>query len=306
MTTVNLRASLARGVMRTVVRTAVRPILSPRLAVPMQRRLTGLVTQLNRLPKGVDASTPDMQGVQALCVQPSGQTPHSAVLYLHGGGYVLGTPQGYQNIAGHLALAAQTAVYAPDYRLAPEHPYPAAVEDTVSAYRWLLDQGYAPEKLAIGGDSAGGGLTLAAAVAIREQDLPMPAVLLLISPWLDLTLSGKTMHSKSRVDPMLRQAWLQRAAHQYMSDTALDNPGGSPLFAELEGLPPLVIQSGQDEVLLSDSERLTERATQAGLAVTLTVYADLWHIFQLHAGQLPESKTALDELGAEFRKVIGD
>lgn len=306
MTAVNLNRSVMRGVMRAVVRASIRPILSPRLPASLQRRILGAITLINRPPRGVDIAPVDMHNVPALQVQPHGQEPQTAVLYLHGGGYVLGAPQGYRNVAGYLARSADAAVYTADYRLAPEHPFPAALDDAVSAYRWLLAQGYAPEKIAIAGDSAGGGLSVAAAVAIREQGLPMPGALLLISPWVDLTLSGETMHSNSRADPMLRQSWLQRAARQYMSDSPLDAPGGSPLFAELNDLPPMIIQSGQDEVLLSDSKRLSEHATAAGIAVTLQVYTGLWHVFQVHAGQLPESKAAIEALGKQFRQIIGN
>ena len=302
---IQLPKSLMRSVMRGVVRGVLKPVLGTGLSVTTQRRIVSAITTSNRPPRGVDVGPLDMHGVPALKVAPSGQnsSPNKAILYLHGGAYVLGAAKGYRNVAGHLALATGADVFTIDYRLAPEHPYPAAVDDAVSAYEWLLEQGYTPEKIAIGGDSAGGGLTLATALALREQNIGLPCALALISPWVDLTLSGNTLQTKANADAMLRETWLARSAKQYMGNAPLDHPGGSPLFADLAGLPPMLIHTGEDEILLDDSRRLAERAQTAGVQVSHKIYADLWHVFQLHAGMMPESAAALDDLGDELNQA---
>ncbi len=304
---IHLPKSLMRSVMRGIVRGVLKPVLGTGLSVTAQRRIVGAITKTNRPPRGVNISTLDMQGVPALKVATAKQDKRfeTAVLYLHGGAYVLGAPKGYRNVAGHIALASGADVFAIDYRMAPEHPYPAAVDDAVSAYQWLLAQGYAPGKIAIGGDSAGGGLTLAAALALREQGAPLPCALVLISPWADLTLSGKTIQTQARADAMLRESWLARSAAQYMGDTPRDHPGGSPLFADLAGLPPLLVHTGKDEILLDDSTRLVEKAQAAGVQVNHKIYADLWHVFHLHAGIMPESAAALDDLCAQLNQLWG-
>lgn len=302
---IQLPKSAMRSIMRGVVRGVLKPVLGTALPVPVQRRIVGAITATNRPPRGVNVAKVKMHEVDALKVTSKTTTPgnNTALLYLHGGAYVLGAPSGYRNVAGHVALATGTQVYPIDYRMAPENPYPAAVEDAVSAYQWLLAQGFAPDKIAIGGDSAGGGLSLATSLALRERNLPLPAALLLISPWVDLTLSGETMQSKANADAMLRKNWITRSAKQYMADTPMDHPGGSPLFADLTGLPPLFIQTGSEEVLLDDSLRLAARAQAAGVQVKHQVYYDMWHVFQIHAGILPESGLALDTLCEQLKQV---
>lgn len=301
--TTTLNNSLMRAVMRMALRCLLKPVLGAGLPVSVQRRVIGMVTLINRPPGGVTVSAIDMAGVPGLHISPAGQQGNSdtALLYLHGGGYVFGASKGYRNVGGHIALATQSDVYMADYRLAPEHPCPAAVDDALDAYQWLLQQGYAPEKIAIGGDSAGGGLALAAAVELRDRKLLQPAALMLISPWLDLTLSGESIAVKANVDPLLQRSWLARSARQYMQDQPLDSPAGSPLFAQLAGLPNLIIHCGADEILLDDSLRLAHRAMVAGLEVHYRVYADLWHEFHIHAGLMPESRIALDDLSEQLR-----
>ena len=297
-TTEKLPKSLRRGIMRAVVRGVLRPMLGTGLSVPTQRRVVGAITAINRPPRGVTVTSQAMDGVPAIQVSVARQKQkaESAILYLHGGAYVLGAAQGYRNVAGHIAVNTGADVFCADYRMAPEHPYPLAVDDAVAAYRWLLAQGYAPQKIAIAGDSAGGGLALASALALRDQNVALPAALVLISPWVDLTLSGESVHIKTRVDAMLRASWLTRSAQQYMQGSPLDHPGGSPLFADLTGMPPMIIHTGSDEILLDDSKRLAERAQAAGVAVNHKIYANLWHVFHIHAGLMPEADAALDDI----------
>jgi acetyl esterase/lipase len=220
------------------------------------------------------------------------------LLYLHGGGYTIGSPRTHRALTSHLAAAARCQVLVPDYRLAPEHPYPAALQDTLAAYRCLLER-FAPEQIAIGGDSAGGGLTLCTALAIRDAGLPMPRALVLLSPWTDLGLSGETIDGLDAIDPMLGRAWLQRAVDAYRGDLPASDPRVSPLHASLHGLPPMLVQVGSDEILLSDSRRLVEKARAGGLDVRLEIEPGYWHDFQIHAGVLDAADAAIGRI-ADF------
>ena len=240
----------------------------------------------------------DMGGVPARRLRSTNANSHQVILYLHGGAYILGGPISHGNVAAQLGHAAGAEGYFPDYRLAPEHPFPAALDDALAAYRWLLAQGHAPHNIIIAGDSAGGGLTLATAVAIRDSQMPQPAALVLISPWVDLTLSGESINSRASRDPLLRPSWLRWGAKAYCGGEDASHPGCSPLFADLAGLPPMLIHVGSEEILLDDSLRLEQRAKEAGVKVRLHVYENMWHDFQAHIGVLPESDAAFAEIGA--------
>lgn len=283
-----------------MVRGLIRPALNPRVPIAVQRRWLGVLSALNLTPRGTHRTAVTMGGVPAerLDYHDGGDL---AILYLHGGAYVLGAPRTHRSITGTLARAAGAAVFVPDYRLAPEHPCPAAVEDAVAAYRWLLDTGWTAGRIALAGDSAGGGLAVAAALALRDEGLPLPSALGLISPWVDLTLAGDSMRERAAADPMLQKDTLVQAAARYAGERGVENPFCSPLFADLGRLPMLFVQVGSDEILYSDAERLVERARLAGVAADLTVFDGLWHVFHLHAGALPEADAALVALGGHLR-----
>jgi acetyl esterase/lipase len=189
--------------------------------------------------------------------------------------------------------------------MGPEHRFPAAVDDAVAAYRWLLDAGYAPERLAIAGDSAGGGLTMATLLALRDRKLPLPATGVCLSPWVDLTMTGASMTSKLKDDPMLSREPLQMMAKHYLGNGDPRAPLASPVFAELRGLPPLLVQVSGAEVLLDDSTRLAERARAAGVAVELEVWPDMVHVWQAFAALLPEGQQAIERIGAHLAKHMG-
>ncbi|HTO55971.1 MAG TPA: alpha/beta hydrolase fold domain-containing protein, partial [Myxococcota bacterium] len=192
-----------------------------------------------------------------------------------------------------------------DYRLGPEHRFPAAVDDAVAAYRFLLDSGYSPAHLAIAGDSAGGGLTMATLVALRDARLPLPATGVGLSPWVDLTGDSATMTSKADVDPMVQRAPLLTLAGHYLGKTDPRTPLASPLFADLKGLPPLLIQVGESETLLDDSKSFSERARKAGVEVELEVWPEMIHVWQAFAALLPEGREAIARIGAHLRKRLG-
>jgi acetyl esterase/lipase len=235
--------------------------------------------------------------MSALSARPDGSEPESAVLYLHGGTYCVGSWRVYEGLITHLAVAAEAAVYAPNYRLSPEHPHPAALDDALDAYRWLLERGVSPNRIALAGDSAGGGLALATAVAIRDSELPPPASLVLISPWVDLRCDSPSMTHNVRIDPLLRPSWSRACAAMYLGQHDPADPACSPLFATHEGLPPTLIQVGSDEIILDDSTRLAERCRKAGVDVTLQKFDGLWHEFQIHVGMLEAADEAVADIG---------
>ncbi len=290
---------------RKVVKVIGGVMLSPAIPVPAARWLMSKFGGLQKPANGVSVSQVKLGGVPTEKLRPgTAASAAGAVLYFHGGAYVVGSPVSHRLLTSCLAQASGMTVFAADYRLAPEHPFPAAVEDAVAAYRALLSEGYRPENIVIGGDSAGGGLTLAAAVSLRDAKLPQPAALVLLSPWADLTLSGPTMKSKAKVDPMLTEKWLRKMADTYLHGKPAKSPTASPLFANLTGLPPMLIQVGSDEVLLSDSERLAENARAAGVKVDYHLYEDLWHVFQASQKQVPEADEALAEIVGFIRKNV--
>ena len=230
-------------------------------------------------------------------LRPPGAVAGRVVLYLHGGGYVIGSPRSHRHLAAAIASAAAASALLLDYRLAPEHPYPAAVDDATAAYRWLLDQGIAPEHVMIAGDSAGGGLTVATLLALREARVPLPAGGVCISPWVDLTCSGESYRTKAGVDPIVQQAGVAEMAQAYLGTASPRTPLASPLFADLRGLPPLLIHVGSDEVLLDDAVQLAARAKAAGVETTIEVWERMIHVWHWFLPMLDEAHAAVETIG---------
>jgi phosphinothricin tripeptide acetyl hydrolase len=224
------------------------------------------------------------------------------VLYLHGGGYVIGSPRSHRHLAAAVAAAASASALLLDYRLAPEHPFPAAVDDATAAYRWLLDQAVAPGRIVIAGDSAGGGLTVATLLALREAGVPLPAAGVCISPWVDLTCSAASYATRAEADPIVRRAGVEQMAQAYLGPTPARTPLASPLFADLRGLPPLLIHVGSDEVLLDDAVQLAERAKAAGVDATLEVYDRMIHVWHWFLPMLDEAQDAVEAVGRFVRR----
>src|SRR5690606_2652253 len=223
------------------------------------------------------------------------------VVYVHGGGYCIGSLNSHRPMLTHLAAATGGRVLAVDYRLAPEHPHPAALDDACTAYRWALAQGIDPARTVIAGDSAGGGLTLATLVALRDAGDPMPAAGVCLSPWADLTQSGATMEEKADVDPMVHAQDLDRWTKAYAGGADPASPSISPLFADLSGLPPLLIEVGTAEVLLDDARRVAARAGDVGVDVTTYEGPDLIHVWHFFAGAVPEADEGIQRVAAFIR-----
>jgi len=244
----------------------------------------------------VACSEVEVGGILADWVSTSGSGPDRAILYLHGGAYVMGSRHTHRGLAGRIAHAADARVLLPEYRLAPEHPFPAAVQDARACWRWMLSQGLHPAQMAIAGDSAGGGLALATLLALKEAGDPLPGCAVALSPWTDLQGTGHTAVPGIVDDPMLTRRGLRDSAALYAGDQ-VTHPLASPLLGELAGLPPMLLQVGSREILLADSTRFAERAHAAGVPVTLEVEEGLIHVWQMFP-HLPESAAAVARIGA--------
>jgi acetyl esterase/lipase len=251
------------------------------------------------MPTGVRAEAGTLGGVKVEWIVPDGAANTPVLFHLHGGGYVLGTPGGSRAFTTEFALRTGARVVSIAYRLAPEHPYPAAVDDAVSAYSALLAQGVPSRAIAVGGESAGGGLTIAMLLAARDQGLPMPACAFAISPWTNLTCDGDTFETKKDVDPLLTRRSLKEMGDAYIANGNPRAPYASPLFADLRGLPPLLIHVGSEEVLLDDSRILHYRAKSAGVDADLKIADEMIHVWHMFHAMLPEGATAIREI-ADF------
>jgi epsilon-lactone hydrolase len=250
--------------------------------------------KMDRLPRprGVDYLDTVVGGVPAIVATPRQIRPDRHILYIHGGAYVLGSPRSHIAMCARLAKRAAATTTVIDYRLAPEHVYPAAIDDCVAAYRAIIAD-VDPALVTIAGDSAGGGATLATVGALKAAGDPLPGAVYVLSPWTDLTGSGESLVTRAPFDPMFDASGLPEAAMTYAGDIPLDHPGVSPLFADPTGYPPTLIQTGMDEILLSDSLRLAERYEAAGVDVRLDLRDGLWHVYQAFAGYMPEATDAL-------------
>ncbi|MGB0113951.1 MAG: alpha/beta hydrolase fold domain-containing protein [Ilumatobacteraceae bacterium] len=278
------RARIAR---RSVAKTA----SGPEMTTAASRKR---MDQLDRLPRPrkVDYVDTTVGGIPAIVATPTAVEPVRHILYIHGGAYVTGSPKSHIAMVANLAKRASATATVIDYRLAPEHVHPAAIDDCVAAYRALVAD-IDPALVTIAGDSAGGGAALATACALRDAGDPLPGALYLMSPWTDLTGSGESVTTRQEFDPMLDGSRLVDAGLLYAGDTPLDDPGVSPLFADLAGLPPMLVQTGMDEILLSDSTRLADAARDAGVDVTLDLADGMWHVYQAFARFMPEADDAL-------------
>lgn len=254
------------------------------------------------VPAGVTIRRADLGGLGAEWALPDGLTDEAGagntVLYFHGGGYVIGSSVSHRHIVSRIALAAKARVLSVDYALAPENPFPAAVKDGVKAYRWLLDRGQKPEQIALAGDSAGGGLAAATLLAARDEGLPLPAGAALISPWSDLTCATGSYETRAEADPMITPEGIRELANVYLAGADPRDPLASPNFGNLAGLPPLLIQVGDDEVLLDDSRNLAARAREAGVEVELEVAPDMFHVWHAFYQMFAPGEEAIERMGA--------
>lgn len=273
----------------------VKPLLGPWMPIRLQRWGLKALAAVAAPCARVGIAPCRLDGVPAERLMPEHPKPAPVLLYFHGGGYCIGAPVTHRPLCAELAWRGRHTVYSVDYRLAPEHPFPAALDDAEAAFRGLIRLGHSAEDIVLVGDSAGGGLALALATALQERGEALPAALVLLSPWLDLSCSGDSQRERADRDPILSPATLRRWARRYLGRHAADHPACSPLFAALEGLPPVLIHVGADEILLDDSRRLHARLIDAHVKSELCEFEGLWHDFHLQVG-MAGADEAIDEI----------
>jgi len=254
----------------------------------------------------IDVTPVSIHGVPAQILEPPAFDADRALLYLHGGGYVYGSLVSHAHMVGELARAGRCRALQLDYRRAPEHPYPAAVEDACSAYRFLLEQGYAHDRIVFIGDSAGGGLVLCTLIALREARMALPAAAVCLSPWVDLLATGESYRTRVGVDPLVQRKVVDEVSSLYLNGQDPKTPTASPIYADLRGLPPLLIQVGEREILFSDSEMLAEKARAAGVEVTFEEWPEMVHVWHLHYQRLSDGHAAIARIGRFVIEKTGE
>jgi monoterpene epsilon-lactone hydrolase len=284
--TLSLRSRFWRMLLRTTFK-------EQRLTIAEERaRAAKNARFMSRIPKGVKVEKIDIDGIRAAWIYPSNSEGEKVVLHLHGGGYVVGGIDSYQMMCGLMAQTLKTKILLPEYRLAPENPFPAAVDDALKIYRWLLVQGYQPGNIVISGDSAGGGLSIAAALSLRDAGDPLPAAIVCISPWADLTFKGPSHVNKAEAEALLTTGVLREWASCYVGKEDPENPLISPIYADFTNFPPLLIQVGSEEILLDDARMLVEKAKTDGVEV----WNGMWHVWHVLGNLIPESRQAFEEM----------
>ncbi len=278
--------------------------LNSDVSLEQHREGLELVVDLLPLPPDVTIEPVDADGVPAEWINTPGMNANKVLLFLHGGGYSIGSLRTHRRLASDLARAGGLRGFSVSYRLAPEHVFPAAVEDAVTAYRWLIRSGTAPGNVVLGGDSAGGGLCLALMLRLRDEGDPLPAAAVCLSPWTDLAATGASVMTKAASDPILRPRDLHAFAQRYLGEADARTPLASPLYGDLSGLPPILIHVGTAEILLDDSTRLAARAKDAGVEVTLKIADDMIHVWHYFAPLIPEGEEAIAEAGEFVRAHV--
>ena len=274
-------------------------------SVEEMRKGMEAMTALTPLPEGTACTAVSADGVPCEWTATPGVDQSRAILYLHGGGYVIGSIATHRSLVARLSAASDARALSVDYRLAPEHPFPAAVDDATTAYRWLLGQGLDPARIVVAGDSAGGGLAVATLLALRDAGDPLPAAGVCISPWVDLEGTGPSMTTKASEDPMVQRDGLLQMAESYLGGRDPRTPLAAPLHAELAGLPPLLVHVGTAETLLDDSTRLADKARAAGVDVELECWDEMIHVWHAFAPLLPEADRAIARIGEYVLKRTG-
>jgi len=271
----------------------------------MRRQVTILGLLVPQPPKGTAVTRVELDGVEAVSIATKESLDDRLVLYLHGGGYVSGKPALYRDFTWRIAAAARARVVIIAQRLAPEHPFPAALDDAAAAYRALIAGGCDPRRMAVMGESAGGGLALAMLLKLRDEGSPLPAAAVALSPWTDLAFTGASMQRNAQADPMIRGNEGSALASCYLAGADPRTPYASPLYGDPTGLPPTLIQVGSDEVLLDDSVRMAERMRAAGCEVELEIWPRMPHAWHLWARVMPEARTAIERVGAFVQRRMG-
>jgi monoterpene epsilon-lactone hydrolase len=299
----SLRGELLRLGARRFLKRGTRPEIS---IATRRQRLAAYERWVPPAPGGTETIDKTLGGIAAVRIATPGSRADRHILYLHGGGYVTGSPGLYRHLTWRLAAAGQARLSAIDYRLAPEHPFPAALDDASAAWHGLLAEGASPQHCVVMGDSAGGGLSLALVLKLRDMGVPLPAAVVALSPWTDLAVTGASCRLNADVDPMQNADDLLPLAAQYLGGADPRNPYASPLYGTLQGLPPTLLQVGSDEILRDDSVRMAERMRAAGCTVALEIWPRMPHVWHAFVPFLPEARRAIARIGAFVQQCVGD
>ena len=297
--TISLRSRFWRTVLRTTFKNQKFSITEHRINGVKNSKFMG------GIPKTMLAEKINIDEIHSEWLVPAGASHEKVILYLHGGGYVTGCIEDHRMLCGLLATATGVKVLIPEYRLAPENPFPAALDDALKIYHWLLAQGTSSANIIIAGDSAGGGLSVATVLALKDKNVSLPAAVLCLSPWVDLTLKNQSHITKAKVEALLQKDVLREWALCYTDESNLTNPLVSPIFADFHGFPPLLIQVGSEEILLDDSILFAEKAKADGADVTLKIWDGMWHVWQALGDLLPENKKTFEEIGQFVQNQFG-
>ncbi len=296
---ISIRARLLRFFSRQMFKR-----VNPNSDVVAVRRLFENMQRGRRMADGVTIRPATIEGVACEWLVPDGCEDAPILYFLHGGAYVMGSPATHRQMVSYIAREAGVRALLPDYALAPENPFPAGLNDCLTVYRGLLAAGVNASHIMIGGDSAGGGMSMATLVSLRDAGDALPFTAVLLSPWLDLTASGESMKTRASKDPWFRPDEMQAVGRKYSPEGELDNPLVSPVFAEASGLPPMLIQVGDHEILLSDSTRLRDNILATGGQATLQVWPEMWHVFQFFIRRMPESGRAIKDIAVYIRQQV--
>jgi acetyl esterase/lipase len=271
-------------------------------SIPELRKSLDMHSMVFFLPWGVETETMRLGNVAAEWIIPREADHDKVLLYLHGGGYQVGSIKTHRALVGAIAKSSGVCALIPEYRLAPEHPFPAALEDSLAAYKYLLETGHDPSDIVVGGDSAGGGLAVSLLLEIRDQNLPMPASAILLSPWVDLTVSQPSVLKLIDQSPTLFLREMRIWAKNYAGDFPLELPKISPMYADLKGLPSMLIQTSDADALIDENQMLAANARRDGVEVDLQVWPGMFHVWQVFWRELSQGQEAIDKLGAFVRK----
>lgn len=275
----------------------------PQMSIAMLRSLFDEWHQPTREPEGVTYRSDTIAGVEGIWVLPVEANSSSVILYTHGGGFAVGSAASHRKLAGHLAKALGVTAFVIDFRRAPEHPFPAQIEDSTAVYQALLDQGFAPEDIVTAGDSAGGNLAISTVLKLRHDGTELPGAVIAFSPWLDMEHSGDTLVSNAATDGLVSREILEGMSAMFLGETGkADDPLANPLYADYTGFPRLYINAGSAETLLDNATRLADRATAAGVDVTLSIVEGMQHVFPFLAGRAPEADAEIARIASWYRR----
>lgn len=299
------KLSLQAKVIRAVTSAYFDLLVDPeKVNLKTARERLDLLGRFVPVASGVKVEPTEVTGLNAEWLRPRQNTPGKVLLYLHGGAYVLGSCHSHRHMVSYLAREGHVDALLPEYRLAPEDRFPAAVDDAVAVFRWLISQGYNADDIIVAGDSAGGGLSVAMMLALRESGGPMPKAAFLLSPWLDLSASGESIETRRDRDPWFKPEDMPVAASFYCDEDEVKNPLVSPVYAEMHDMPKTFVQVGNDEILLSDATRLVEGIRASGGEAEIEVFQEMWHVFQAFLLVMPEARDAIQTLGRKMRATV--